>query len=120
MRGEREGKALAVIDSCGGGDERCGEQRRASAEVVEAEGRDGVHDASRESWEGGIEETVAGADAGLTGGSEDFAPEALVELWRVGEADARGEVFIAGGGDGGGDTWIAGYDEALRGSGIEG
>ena len=119
MRWEGKGKSLAVVEARGGGDEGRCQERWSGTEVVEAEGRNGVHDACAEAGKRGVEDAVAGANAALAAGSEDLAPEALIELRRVGEADARCEVFIAGGSDGSGNAGIAGDEESLRRAGVE-
>ena len=46
--------SLSVVKACGGGDEGRCQQRRPGTQIVEAEGRNRVHDAGRQARKGGV------------------------------------------------------------------
>jgi len=54
--------SLSVVKACGGGDEGRCQQRRPGTQIVEAEGRNRVHDAGRQARKGGVKEAITGSN----------------------------------------------------------
>ncbi len=115
--GEAPKAGIGEGNGCGartvGSDEGLVEQwMSAGAVVVVSVGRIGAHDASGKALECGVEDAEARVNAALARGAEERAEESAVEIGRVGEADAWGEVIPLGRRKGLGDSWIAGEDDA--------
>ena len=87
------------------------EERRRGGGVGVAVGRVGAHDARREPFVSGIEDAVAGADAGLAGSAESFTQPGAGECRRPREAQARRKV-VARRGKRAGNAGVAGKDQA--------
>src|SRR5580698_10030997 len=94
----REGKRerVGILRSVSGVGKWCREQRRRGAQVVISVGRHAVHNSGAESGKRGVEDAVAGADAAFSGIAKDLPEKFIFEVWRIGQADPRGEVAILG------------------------
>ena len=106
---------MAKILSGGERHERIGKLRRSRARVGRTIRRVCAHDANRERFNRGIENSVARADARLAGSAENFGKQAVTRrAGRVRQADARSKIAISRRRQRARDSWVARIDNACR------
>src|ERR1700689_5288649 len=94
VRRKGKGKTLSVVDAGGGGDERRFQQRWSRAQVVETEGGDGEHNASRQAGESGVKDAVAGSNAAIPAATKDGPQDPVVEPRRIRKSHPGGKVVV--------------------------